>query len=90
MHVFIYLVNTNGVLGTYCTGADQSGDVPSTKEQLSIKKGICEAEKSTENERKAKINGPPADSMTLTCSTCSRQFRAGTGLVSHQRTHQHI
>ena len=36
----------------------------------------------------ANTNGPPADSMTLTCSTCNRQFRARIGLVSHQRTHQ--
>ena len=28
-------------------------------------------------------NGPPADTMTLTCSTCNRQFRARIGLVSH-------
>ena len=40
-------------------------------------------------ERKAKTNGPPADSMTLTCSTCNLQLRARIGLVSHQRTHLH-
>ena len=34
-------------------------------------------------------NGPTADSMTLTCSTCNRQFRARISLLSHQRTHQH-
>ena len=44
---------------------------------------------SKRRERKANTNGPPADSMTLTCSTCNRQFRARIGLVSHQRTHQH-
>ena len=52
------------------------------------KKRICEAERKR-RERKAKTNVPPADSMTLTCSTCNRQFRARIGLVSHQRTHQH-
>ena len=46
-------------------------------------KRICEAERKR-RERKAKTNGPPADSMTLTCSTCNRQFRARIGLVSHQ------
>ena len=29
----------------------------------------------------------PADSTTLTCSTCNRQFRARIGIVSHQ-THE--
>ena len=48
-----------------------------------------ESVKLKERERKANTNGPPADSMTLTCSTCNRQFRARIGLVSHQRTHQH-
>ena len=38
-------------------------------------KRICEAERKS-RERKAIANGPPADSMTLTCSTCNRQFRA--------------
>ena len=52
------------------------------------KKRICEAERKRK-ERKAKTNVPPSDSMTLTCSTCNRQFRARIGLVSHQRTHQH-
>ena len=52
------------------------------------KKRICEAERKR-RERKAKTNVPPSDSMTLTCSTCNRQFRARIGLVSHQRTHQH-
>ena len=55
---------------------------------LHEKKRICEAERKR-RERKANTNGPPADSMTLTCSTCNRQFRARIGLVSHQRTHQH-
>ena len=54
------------------------------------KKRICEAErKRKERKAKAKTNVPPSDSMTLTCSTCNRQFRARIGLVSHQRTHQH-
>ena len=53
------------------------------------KKRICEAERKR-REGKAKTNVPPSDSMTLTCSTCNRQFRARIGLVSHQRTHQHI
>ena len=37
------------------------------------KKRICETERK-QRERKAKTNVPPADSMTLTCSTCNRQF----------------
>ena len=44
--------------------------------------GICEAERKR-RERKANANGPPADDMTLTCSTCNGQFRARIGLVSH-------
>ena len=48
----------------------------------------CEAE-IIRRERKTNKNGPPADSMTLTCSTCNRHFRTRIGLVSHQRTHQH-
>ena len=36
------------------------------------KKRICEAERKR-RKRKANTNGPPADSMTLTCSTCNRQ-----------------
>ena len=54
------------------------------------KKRICEAErKHRERKANACTNGPPADSMILTCSTCNRQFKARIGLVSHQRTHQH-
>ena len=68
--------------------SDQSGEVSSTKEQLSMKKGIFEADRKR-RERKANTNGPPADSMTMTCSTCNQQFRAKIGIVSHQRTHQH-
>ena len=50
--------------------SDQSGKVASTKEQLSVKKKrICEAERKR-RERRANTNGPPADSMTLTCSSC--------------------
>ena len=52
------------------------------------KKRICEAERGR-RERKARADVPPADSVTLTCSACGRQFRARIGLVSHQRTHQH-
>ena len=52
------------------------------------KKRICEAERKR-RERKAKSNVPPAESMTLTCSTCNRQFRARIGLVSHQHTRTH-
>ena len=33
---------------------------------------ICEAERK-HREHKAKTNGPPADSLTLTCSTCNLQ-----------------
>ena len=51
-------------------------------------KRICEAERKHRG-RKANANGPPADTMTLTCSTCNRQFTARIGLVSYQRTHQH-
>ena len=54
------------------------------KKQLSMKK-----RESVRRECKANTNGPPAESMTLTCSTCNRQFRARIGLVSHQRSHQH-
>ena len=54
---------------------------------LCEKKRICEAERKR-RERRANTNGPPAVSMTLTCSTCNRQFRVRIGLVSHQRTHQ--
>ena len=46
---------------------------------------ICEAERKR-RERKANTNGPPAESMTVACSTCNRQFRARIVLVSHQRT----
>ena len=46
------------------------------------KKRICEAERKW-RERKANTNGPLADSVTLTCSTCNRQFRARIGLVNH-------
>ena len=52
---------------------------------LNEEKRICEAERKR-RERKAKNNGSPVDSMTLTCSTCNRQFRARIGLVSHSNT----
>ena len=48
------------------------------------KKRICEAERKR-RERNANTNGPPADSMILTWSTCNRQFRARIGLVSHKK-----
>ena len=51
-------------------------------------KRICEAERKC-REHKAKTNGPPADSMTMTYSTCNRQFRARIGLVSYQQTQLH-
>ena len=46
-------------------------------------------EKKSEAERKrieskAKTNRSSAGSITLTCSTCNRHFRARIGLVSHQ------
>ena len=68
-------------LGNRLHRSDQSGgEVSSTKEQLFMKK-----RKSKRRERKANTNGQPADSMTLTCSTCNARI----GLVSHLRTHQH-
>ena len=48
------------------------------------KNRICDAER-----KRRERNRPPADSMTMTCSTCNGQFRARIGLVSHQNTHQH-
>ena len=78
-------------LGNRLHRSNQSREVSSTKKQLSMKKKkkrICEAERKL-RECKANTNGSPADSMTLTCSTCNRQFRARIGLVSHQRTQQH-
>ena len=53
------------------------------------KEKICEAERKR-RERNGNTNGPPADSTILTCYTCNRQFRGRFGLVSHQKTHQHI
>ena len=47
-------------------------------------KRICGAERK-HSECIAKINGPPANSMTLTCSTCNRQFRARIRLGSHKK-----
>ena len=56
------------------TAQEQSNQQRSSS--LSIyKKRICEAERKR-RELKAKTNGPPADAMTLTHSTCNRQFRA--------------
>ena len=80
--------HTNGVLGTDCTGATKVARSHHKGATLYEKKRICEVERKR-RERKANTNGPPPDSMTLTCSTCNRQFRARIGLVSHQRTHQH-
>ena len=45
-------------------------------------KRICEAERK-HRERKVKT-------MTLTCSTCNRQFRARISLLSHQRTQRTV
>ena len=80
--------NTNGVLGTDCKERSKWRGLINKGAALYEKKRICEAERKR-RERKAKTNVPPSDSMTLTCSTCNRQFRARIGLVSHQRTHQH-
>ena len=80
--------HTDWVLGTDCTGAIKVARSHQQGAALHEKKRICEAERKR-RERKANTNGPPADSMTLTCSTCNRQFRARIGPVSHQRTHQH-
>ena len=76
--------HTNGVLGTDCTGAIK---VARSHQERRERKRICKA-KRKRRERKAKTNGPPADSMTLTCSTCNHQFKARSGLVRHQRTHR--
>ena len=55
---------------------------------LYAKNIICEAERKR-RERKANTNGQPAESTTLTCSTCNQQFRAGISLISYQRTLHH-
>ena len=55
--------------------SDKSDAVSSTEEHLTIineENRICEAERK-HRECKAKTNGPPADSLTMTCFTCSRQ-----------------
>ena len=44
---------------------------------------MCEAERKR-REHKANTNGPPADAMTLTCSTCNRQI----GLLTN--THEPV
>ena len=51
---------------------------------------ICEAERKRK-ERKARAKEPSSVSAQseFTCSICNRQFRAKTGLYSHQRTHKH-
>ena len=54
----------NGVLGLH--RSDQSGEVSSTKEQFSMKEKESARLKEIRRERKAKTNGHPADSMTLT------------------------
>ena len=51
-------------------------------------KRVFEAERK-HRKCKAKTNGPPSYSLTLTCSTRNRQFGARIGLVNHQRIHQH-
>ena len=60
-------------LGNRLHRSDQSDEVSSIKEQLPMKKRICEAERER-RERKANTNGSPAESMTLICSTCNRQL----------------
>ena len=54
-------------------------------------KRICEAERKRK-ERKARAKEPSSFSAhsEFTCSICNRQFRAKSGLYSHQRTHKHI
>ena len=84
----------NGVLGTDCTGASKWRGLINKRAALyeKKKKKICEAERK-HRERNANTNGPPADSMILTCSTCNRQTRARIGLVSHQKnspTHMNL
>ena len=53
-------------------------------------KRIFEAERKRK-EMKARAKGPSSDSAQpeFTCYICNRQFRAITGLYSHQRTHKH-
>ena len=53
-------------------------------------KRICEAERMCK-ERKARAKGPSSDTAQseFTCSICNPQFRAKSGLYSHQRTHKH-
>ena len=51
------------------------------------KKKMCEAERKR-RERKANTIWPPADAMTLTCSTCNRQYRTRIGLLTN--THEPI
>ena len=68
--------NTYGVLGTDCTGAIKvARSHQQRSSSLRKKMRICEAVRKR-RERKAKTNEPPADSMTLTCSTSNRQFKA--------------
>ena len=58
-----------------------------TAQERSKWRGLINKEKKKiwEVERKANTNGPTADSMTLTCSTCNQQFRARIGPVSYSR-----
>ena len=60
-----------------------SGGVLSTKEQLSMKR------KESVKLKESADNAKPIP-MGHQLTTCNRQFRARIGLVSHQRTHQHI
>ena len=64
--------HTNRVLGTDCTGAIKVAR-SHQKRSSSLEERICEAER---KHRERKANGPPADPMTMTCSTCNRQFSA--------------
>ena len=75
---------TNGI-GNRLPRSDQSGVVSATKEQL-----IMEKRESVKLKESTETNGSPADSFTLTCCACNQQFRVRIGLVSHQRTRQHI
>ena len=81
-------------LGNRPYRGDQSSEVSSTKDQLSMENTHTKNRESVKLRESAEnvkpiTNGSPADAMTLACSTCNRQFRARIGLVSHQRTHQH-
>ena len=82
--------HTNGVLETDCTGAIKVARSHQQRSSLYEKKIICEAERKR-RECKTNTNGTPADSMTLTCSTCNRQYRARIGAIKElTKTHKPI